>query len=103
MDQAAQMVDRFNRIDYGIQLDRVEAMADRFKPMVIVPELNSRERLSQELAERNLPVQPFTTTKANGTGLGLSITHRLTNALGGRIAITSRQPSGTKVELTFDR
>jgi len=45
--------------------------------------------------------EPFTTTKANGTGLGLSITRKLTEALGGRIAIEPASPRGTRVVLDF--
>jgi len=45
--------------------------------------------------------EPFTTTKANGAGLGLSIARKLTEALGGRIAIESVAPHGTRVMLDF--
>ena len=45
--------------------------------------------------------EPFTTTKANGTGLGLSIARKLTEALGGRIAIEPASPRGTRVVLDF--
>ncbi len=47
--------------------------------------------------------EPFLTTKASGTGLGLSIARKLTELLEGRIAVMSRKPSGTRVELTFPR
>lgn len=58
-------MDRYNQVDYGMQLDRVEALARRFNVDAVAPELNSRERLAQELEERGLPVTPFTTTAAS--------------------------------------
>lgn len=47
--------------------------------------------------------QPFSTTKAAGTGLGLSICRKLTEALGGRIAVLDRAPRGARVELVFPK
>lgn len=60
-------LDRFNQIDYSLQLGRVQVLADKYQPEVIVAEKNSMgdpivERLYYE---HNLPVQPFTTTNAS--------------------------------------
>lgn len=60
-------LDRFNQIDYSLQLGRVQALAERYQPEVIVAEKNSMgdpivERL---FYEHNLPVQPFNTTNAS--------------------------------------
>jgi signal transduction histidine kinase len=45
--------------------------------------------------------EPFNTTKASGTGLGLPIAKRLTEALGGRIAVRPREPGGVRVEIVL--
>ncbi len=55
--------------------------------------------IPEEIRERLF--EPFTTTKANGTGLGLSIARKLTEALGGSIAVESAAPHGTRVVLDF--
>jgi hypothetical protein len=58
-------VDRFNQVDYAIQLGRLNAMHDRFRPHVIVSEKNSMGApLAEALQQRGLPVQMFTTTNA---------------------------------------
>jgi hypothetical protein len=58
-------VDRFNQIDYSVQVGRLQALAERFNPYNIVVERNSiGEPLIEQLARLNLPVQPFTTTNA---------------------------------------
>jgi PAS domain S-box-containing protein len=46
-------------------------------------------------------LEPFFTTKGigKGTGLGLSMVHGITEQLGGRLRIESREGSGTSVEL----
>ena len=56
-------IDRFNQIDYKTQLNRLEALYERFRPHVIVSEKNSMGGpLSEALVLRGLPVQMFTTT-----------------------------------------
>ena len=59
-------IDRFNQIDYQLQLGRVQAVYDRFKPSVVVPELNAMgEPLAEQLERAGMPIQPFTTTSAS--------------------------------------
>ena len=53
--------------------------------------------LPPEVRERLF--EPFTTTKTSGTGLGLSIARKLTEALGGTIALTPRAPRGVRAEI----
>jgi hypothetical protein len=60
-------LDRFNQIDYQLQLGRVQALAERYQPDVIVAEKNA---MGDPIVEQlyytyNLPVQPFTTTNAS--------------------------------------
>lgn len=60
-------IDRFNTVDYVIQIGRLKALYDRFTPIVIVAEQNSIgmpiiEQLWREPYE--LPVQPFVTSNA---------------------------------------
>lgn len=57
--------DRFNQIDYAVQIDRLQALYDRFKPIVIMAEQNSIGMpIIEQLWRRELPVQPFVTTNA---------------------------------------
>jgi hypothetical protein len=61
-------VDRFNQIDYAVQLGRLQVLAERFKPTTIIAESNSMgQPLVESLQRMNLPVQPFTTTNATKT------------------------------------
>lgn len=60
-------LDRFNQIDYSLQLGRVQVLAEQYSPEVIIAEKNSMgdpivERLYYE---HGLPVQPFTTTNSS--------------------------------------
>lgn len=57
--------DRFNQIDYAVQLGRLQAMAKRYPPASIIAERNSMgEPLVEQLQRMGLPVQPFQTTNA---------------------------------------
>lgn len=60
-------LDRFNQIDYTLQLGRVQALAERYSPDVIIAEKNSvgDPILERLYYEHGLPVQPFTTTNAS--------------------------------------
>ena len=59
-------VDRFNQIDYALQVGRLQALAERFRPYTIMVERNSiGEPLIEQLARLDLPVEPFTTTNAS--------------------------------------
>ncbi len=59
-------MDRFNMIDYAVQMGRLRALAERFGPMQVVPESNSMgEPLIEQLLRDGLPVQPFLTTNAS--------------------------------------
>jgi hypothetical protein len=58
-------VDRFNQIDYRVQLDRLKALYERFQPSQIIAEQNSiGSPLIEQLAREGLPMQPFVTTNA---------------------------------------
>ena len=68
--QASRMVyvDRFNQIDYTVQVGRLQALAERYKPAVIIAERNSMgDPLVEDLQRRGLPVRPFNTTNASKT------------------------------------
>ena len=59
-------IDRFNQIDYQVQLDRLSTLYDKFKPATIIPERNSiGEPLIEQMHRRGMPVMPFQTTNAS--------------------------------------
>ena len=59
-------LDRFNQIDYSLQLSRLTALYERFRPRAIVAEANSMgQPLIEQLQVAGLPVVPFTTTAAS--------------------------------------
>jgi signal transduction histidine kinase len=53
------------------------------------------------IARTDLPkiFEPFFTTKHRGTGLGLSISRTIVERNGGKIAVSSREGQGTRVEI----
>jgi len=58
-------MDRFNQIDYTVQMGRLRAITDKFKPTAIVAERNSMgEPLIEQLQRAGLPVMAFQTTNA---------------------------------------
>lgn len=72
LDTNGRMVhlDRFNQIDYQVQLGRLQALAERFKPSAIIAEQNSMGApLAEQLLRMGLPVQPFNTTNATKTAI----------------------------------
>ena len=55
--------DRFNQVDYHVQVGRLQALAERWKPAAILTELNSIGQPVHEMLQRQgLPVVGFTTT-----------------------------------------
>lgn len=58
-------LDRFNQIDYAVQLGRLQALYDRFRPIVILAEQNSIGMpIIEQLWRMDLPVQPFVTSNS---------------------------------------
>jgi phage terminase large subunit-like protein len=65
--EAREMVfmDRFNRVDYPVLIDRLESVYQRYKLSSMVVESNSIGRpVIDELVTRGLNIVPFTTTSA---------------------------------------
>lgn len=61
-------LDRFNQIDYAVQVGRLKALSERFRPTAVIAERNSiGEPLIEQLQRDGLPVQAFTTTNASKT------------------------------------
>lgn len=59
-------VDRFNQIDYTIQVSRLKALCEKFNPHNIIAERNAMgEPIIETLQRDGYPVQPFTTTNAS--------------------------------------
>lgn len=58
-------LDRFNQIDYQLQLARLRAVYERFQPVTIIAERNSMgEPIIEQIHREGMRVQPFTTTNA---------------------------------------
>lgn len=58
-------MDRFNRIDYAVQRQRLGVLAERYNPQVIVAEANAMgEPIIEQLQRDGLPVRAFVTTNA---------------------------------------
>jgi len=68
MDVAAREVvylDRFNQIDYMVQRGRLGALAERYRPTVILAESNAMgEPIIEQLQRDGLPVRGFVTSNA---------------------------------------
>ena len=59
-------LDRFNQIDYHVQMGRIQVLIDRYRPLSIVVERNSMGEVLVEQAERRgWPVEAFTTNNAS--------------------------------------
>lgn len=64
--KALAFLDRFNQIDYVVQVGRLKALAEKFKPTQIIAESNAMgEPLIEQLSRAGLPVEPFITTNAS--------------------------------------
>ena len=56
-------MDRFNEIDYVVQMARIRALAARFKPIIIIAERNSiGEPICEQLWREGYPLEQFVTT-----------------------------------------
>lgn len=63
-------LDRFNQIDYAVQLGRLTALCEKFRPQAVVVERNSiGEPLIETLIRAGLPVVAFQTTNASKTAI----------------------------------
>ncbi|MFC2085682.1 terminase large subunit domain-containing protein [Bacteroidota bacterium] len=64
-------IDRFNQINYDIQIGRLEALFNRFKPFKVVAESNAMgEPLVEQLKKKGWNVESFTTTnKSKGEAI----------------------------------
>lgn len=69
-------LDRFNKIDYLFQTQRLKTLAERYNAQSIIAEANAMGGpLIEQLKREGLPVQPFTTTNATKAKIieGLSL------------------------------
>jgi Terminase RNaseH-like domain len=58
-------LERSNQVDYQVQLSRLQALCERFRPDAIYAEQNAMgEPLVEQLQRMSLPVYPFKTTNA---------------------------------------
>lgn len=68
MDAASKemvFMDRFNRVDYPVLIDRLAAAHDRWKLQTMVVEANGvGQPVIDQMVARGLPIVPFTTTNA---------------------------------------
>jgi phage terminase large subunit-like protein len=63
-------MDRSNKVDYAVQVGRLQALAQKFEPDAIYAEQNSMgEPLVETLQRMSLPVYPFHTNNASKTAV----------------------------------
>ena len=63
-------IDKMNKVDYLVQLDRLKRLNNLFRPMEIVAESNSvADPLLEMLWRENLPVRGYTTTSRSKANL----------------------------------
>lgn len=89
-------IDRFNMLDYAIQVGRLKALCERFRPQVVIAERNSMgEPLVEQLLAEGLPIQPFLTTSASKQqavdALSLALERQEIGLLDDRILIAELQ------------
>lgn len=89
-------MDRFNEIDYRLQVARLQALYNRFVPVSIVAETNSiGQPIIEQIRALGLPVQPFTTTNASKAEiiqkLGLAFEQDVLKILNDRVLINELQ------------
>ena len=64
------LLDRSNKVDYAVQVGRLQALCERFTPDAIYAEQNAMgEPIIEQLQRLNLPVYPFQTTNASKAAL----------------------------------
>lgn len=69
-DRALVYVDRFNQIDYTVQMGRLRVLCKHFGPVAVVVERNSiGEPLIEALVRMGLPIVAFQTTNASKTAI----------------------------------
>jgi phage terminase large subunit-like protein len=105
-EQALIHLERFNQIDYTLQMGRLRALYDRFEPITLIAESNAMgEPIIEQLRRQNIPVQPFVTTNASKAaiieGLSLAFERDIIKILNNPVLIgelqayeTERLPSG---------
>ena len=75
-------MDRFNRVDYPVLIDRLEAVYNRYRLTSMVVESNSIGRpVIDELVTRGLNIVPFTTTSATKQAIIQSLQAAFENGL----------------------
>lgn len=63
-------LDRFTDTAFGVQVGRLKALCERFRPTLVVAERNAMgEPLVEQLQRERIPVQPFLTTAASKADL----------------------------------
>ncbi len=100
-------MDRFNQIDYTLQIGRLAAAYEKYNPYNIIAENNSMgDPLIEQLQRQGMPVIPFQTTNASKTaiieGLALAFEKQEIEILNDPVLISELQayemdrlPSGT--------
>lgn len=69
-ERALVYLDRFQNVDYGLQIQRLRALVARFRPAQVIAEANSMGRpLIEQLQRGGLQVDAFVTTNASKAAL----------------------------------
>ena len=100
--------DRIGQVLLNIYLNAVEAMENggTLKVWIEKDEVNENTVINISDTGYGIPgndigrvFDPYFTTKQSGTGLGLAIVHKIMEAHGGQVKITSTEEQGTTVSL----
>jgi phage FluMu gp28-like protein len=70
LTQSVVHIERFNKIDYAIQRDKLKALHEHYKPVRVIVEQNSiGEVLIEELRRDGLKIEAFNTTASSKTNI----------------------------------
>jgi two-component system sensor histidine kinase HydH len=110
LPQALMDADRMNQVLLNLYLNAIQAMDGGGVLQVTVSRDDSRKLTTItvsdngrgiEAADQERIFDPYFTTKSDGTGLGLAIVHKILDAHGGSIKVSSQKGAGTTVTMTL--
>ncbi len=110
VDEAVIDPDRINQVLLNLYLNAIESMQPGGELGVELLAGEEDHRIEIRVSDTGCGIpgehlsrifDPYFTTKSTGTGLGLAIAHNITEAMGGKMNISSRPGKGTTICLTI--